>query len=132
MKKSLLAFIVSLLVLGTTALWLFNTGGTLPVSEIVMVGAIILLAGFGLYVGFSRLKSARKGEPAEDELSRKILQKSAAYAFYVSLYLWVALIYIKDRVTVDTEVLLGSGIIAMSVVWLLFVIWFKITGLKDE
>lgn len=131
MKKVIPVLVVSLMVMGTTLLWISGSSFSMPVLEIVQFAVILLLVGFGLYVAIYRLRSVRRGEPAEDELSKKILQKASSLSFYISLFLWVAMIYIKDRVTVDTEVLLGSGILGMAVIWVVLVIYFRIRGLKD-
>lgn len=131
MKRIIPILLVSFLLLGTTIIWISGTGFSLPVAELVQFVVILLLVGFGIHVAIIRFKSVKRGEPAEDELSRKILQKASSLSFYISLYLWVAMIYIKDRVTIDTEVLLGSGILGMGVIWVVLVIFFKIKGLKD-
>jgi peptidoglycan/LPS O-acetylase OafA/YrhL len=83
--------------------------------DLVHFGVILLIVGFALFVGYKRLSNARRGEPAEDELSKRILQKTAAISYYISLYIWVFLIFLKDRVKLDTEELLGTGILAMAV-----------------
>jgi peptidoglycan/LPS O-acetylase OafA/YrhL len=131
MKKIIPVLVVSLLVIGATILWISGSEFSLPTAEIVQFIVIFLLVGFGIYVAINRLRSVRRGEPAEDELSKRILQKASSLSYYISLYLWVAMIYIKDRITVDTEVLLGSGILGMAVIWAVLVIWFKVRGLKN-
>ena len=93
---------------------------------------IILIVGFAIYIAMNRLRSVRRGEPAEDELSKKILLKASSFSYYASLYLWVAMIFVNDRTKLDTEILLGIGILGMAVIWVAFVIFFKIKGLKYE
>jgi len=131
MKKVIPVLVVSLLVLGTTILWISGTLLSLPAGEIVQLIVIILMVSFGMYIAITRWRSIKRGEPAEDELSRKILLKASSLAYYISLYLWVAMIYIKDRVVMDTEVLLGIGILGMGVIWVILVVWFKLRGVKD-
>lgn len=131
MKKIIPVVVVTLLVAGTTVLWFFQSAGSLPVAEKIQFVVILLLVAFGGYVVFSRLRSVKRGEPAEDELSKKILQKASSLAYYISLYLWVAMIFIKDRIVMDTEVLLGTGILGMAIIWVILVIWFKVKGMKD-
>jgi hypothetical protein len=41
------------------------------------------------------------------------------------------MIVVNDRASMDTEVLLGTGILGMGVIWVLLVIWFRFKGLKD-
>jgi peptidoglycan/LPS O-acetylase OafA/YrhL len=132
MKKVISALVVSILVLGATLMWFMKAGYEVPAFEIGQFGIIALLVAFGLYIAFSRLKSVKRGEPLEDELSKKILQKASSLSYYISLYIWVAMIFVNDRVKIDTEVLIGTGILAMAVVWVSLVLFFKIRGLSNE
>lgn len=131
MKKIIPLLVVSLLVLGTTLFWFTNSGSGLQAAEVWQFAVILLIVAFALYILFTRVKSMNRGEPAEDELSVKILQKASSLSFYISLYIWVAMIIINDRVTMDTEVLLGTGILSMAVVWVVLVIFFKVRGLRN-
>jgi peptidoglycan/LPS O-acetylase OafA/YrhL len=115
MKNSLIVFIVAGLVLLTTGLWFFISAKEFNTMDLLHLSVIALIVGFAVFVGFKRLSSAKRGEPVEDELSKKILQKTAAISYYVSLYIWVFLIFLKDRVKFETEELLGTGILAMAV-----------------
>jgi peptidoglycan/LPS O-acetylase OafA/YrhL len=132
MKRSVLVFAIALMVLLTTGLWYFQPNIRLHSTDIWHFGIIIILVGFALYVGFRRLASERRGEPVEDELSKKILQKAASWSYYFSLYMWVAMIYIKDRVKMDTEEILGTGILVMALAFGVFWTIFYLTGIKNE
>ena len=132
MKRSLLVFLVAGLILLTTLLWMVNSAGVADRTDTIQFGVIGLLISFAVFVGLKRLKSERRGEPAEDELSKRILQKTAAWSYYISLYLWVALIYIKDRVSMDTEQLIGTGILGMAVTFAVCWLVFNFRGLRHE
>ncbi len=132
MKKVIPLVVISLLVLGTTLLWFMNSGSQVSLVESWQFVVILLIVAFAAYILYSRLKSVRRGEPAEDELSKKILQRASAISYYVSLYLWVAMIVVNDRVKMDTEVLLGTGILGMAVIWVALVIFFKVRGPRNE
>jgi peptidoglycan/LPS O-acetylase OafA/YrhL len=73
-----------------------------------------------------------RGEPAEDELSKKLLLKTAAWSYYVSLYLWVAMLFIKDRVNLDTEEILGAGILGMAASFAICWLILNFRGIKNE
>ena len=62
---------LKLAVVFTTGVWLFNTGFNVSHFEVIQFGVIGLLIVFALFIGFSRFKSERRGEPAEDDLARK-------------------------------------------------------------
>lgn len=130
MKRSLLVFLVAGLVLLTTMLWMLNSSGIADVTDTIQFGIIGLLVAFAVFVGIRRLKSERRGEPAEDELSKSLMQKTAAWSYYISLYLWLAILFIKDRVVMDTEQLIGTGILGMAVCFALCWLVFNLRGFR--
>ncbi|MBK9356242.1 MAG: hypothetical protein IPN08_02445 [Bacteroidales bacterium] len=132
MKKSMLVFVVAGLVVLSTILWMVNSAGMPDTTDTIQFGVIGLLIAFAVFVGFRRLKSERRGEPVEDELSKHILQKTAAWSYYISLYLWVAMIYIKDRVEMDNEQLIGTGVLGMAVSFVVCWLFIKFRGLRHE
>jgi hypothetical protein len=131
MKKSYLALIISTLVLGTTIIWFMNTERSMSIPEIVQYGVILVLVGFGAYVGIIRLKSERRREPVEDELSKKILQKASSVAYYISIYMWLVFGYISDKVSMESHTLIGAGILGMAILFCVCWIFYKIVGMKD-
>jgi peptidoglycan/LPS O-acetylase OafA/YrhL len=132
MKRAVIALVVSLAVLVTTALWFFKVEKTISGTEIVTFGTIIVLVGFGLFFAYRRFTGASRGEPAEDELSKKVMQKTAAWSYYISLYMWVFMIWLKDRITLDTEEVLGAGILSMAVIFFLCWIVIRLRGIRNE
>jgi peptidoglycan/LPS O-acetylase OafA/YrhL len=132
MKKGIIVLIVAVLVLLTTGLWLFKAQGTLKSFDVFTFAIIALVVAFAVFVGYKRLTSARRGEPAEDELSKKVLLKTAAWSYYISLYMWVGMLFIKDRVKLDTEELIGTGILGMAVSFAVCWLVFNFRGIKNE
>jgi peptidoglycan/LPS O-acetylase OafA/YrhL len=132
MKKGIVVLIVAVLVLITTGLWFYSTSGNLKTFDMVSFGIIILVVAFAFFVGYKRLVSAKRGEPTEDELSKKVLLKTAAWSYYISLYLWVAMLFIKDRVSLDTEELIGAGILGMAISFAICWLVFNFRGVRNE
>jgi peptidoglycan/LPS O-acetylase OafA/YrhL len=132
MKRNIVISVVIALVLITSAIWIYNSDFSIPGVEIVQAGIILALVLFAAYVVFRRATSLKRGEPAEDELSKKVMLKTAALSYYISLYLWVGIIFAADRVKLETEVLLGSGILAMAVVFALSWLYFNFRGVRNE
>ena len=131
MKQTIIIFIVAALVLVSTALWFFSSEAASDPMELVQLVVIILVVGFAIFLGVRMLKGVRRGEPVEDELTRRVLQRSAATAYYISLFIWVFLLYLKDRVTFDTEVLLGTGILGMAVAFAVCWVIYYLRGLRN-
>ena len=132
MKRSSLVFIVAALLVIATLVWGFIMPTYSGAIEYVHIGVILAVVIFALFFGYKRLTSERRGEPAEDELSKKVLQKTAALSYYISLYLWVAMLILKDRVSMDTEVLIGTGILGMAVVFAGSWLYFNFWGISNE
>jgi peptidoglycan/LPS O-acetylase OafA/YrhL len=132
MKKSYLAILISLAVLITSGFWFYQANFKLSMEDILTAGVIALLVLFGLYVGYSRLRSEKRGQPAEDELSKKILLKAAATSYFISLYLWLVIMYIGDKKKYDFEVLTGSGILGMGILFACSWLFYHFRGLRDE
>ena len=132
MKSGFLALLVAVLVLGGAVLWFFIADKPIPASEIVSFGVIVALVGFGLYFAYRRFSSANRGEPQEDELSKKIMQKTAAWSYYISLFMWVFMGWISDRLSMDTEEVIGTGILGMAVIFFGCWITVKLIGIRNE
>lgn len=132
MKKGFLALLVSVLVLAASALWFFNVEKPIAATEIVTFGVIVVLVGFGLYFAIRHFSSAARGEPQDDELSKKMMEKTAAWSYYISLFMWVFMIWLKDRITMGTEEVLSAGIISMAVIFFACWLAIKLRGILNE
>lgn len=131
MKKSHIVFIVSGLVLVSVAVWLGVSGFSVAGGESIQLVVIIALILFGGAVGIKRLKSERAGEPAEDEMSKKIVSKAAAASYFISLYLWLVIMYLADKKVCAVEELFGWGILGMGVLFAAAVVFYRIIGVKE-
>ncbi|HAY71006.1 MAG TPA: hypothetical protein DCX89_03880 [Saprospirales bacterium] len=132
MKKSFIIVLVALLILGSTAVWLFSTGANIKPMDLLHFGVIFLVVVFALFLGYKRWTSEKRGEPTEDELSKKVLQKTAAISYYISLYFWVFLLWLKDRIEFDSDELLGTGILGMALTFGISWLIIHYKGLANE
>lgn len=134
MKKALLVFVIVGLILASLGLWYYN----MPASdrsnpiEWLHFGVILVVVLFALFFGFKRLSSARRGEPVEDERSKRVMERTAALSYYISLYFWVFLLFIKDRIAFDQEELLGTGILGMAVSFAISWLVVHFRGIRNE
>ena len=135
MKRIFLPIFALTMVLIIAGIWIFQTVDPPKdsvASEIIFVAAIVILFIVSIFFTIKRMKNRKQGLPEEDELSKKIVNKAGAKSFFVSLFLWLALLYIHNHTTVDTEILFGYGIIGMAFIFITFTIIFNIRGIKDE
>ncbi len=132
MKKAVVGFVISALVLVGLALWAFKGRIAGNAQEIVMAPIVLLVVGFALYLSLSRLRSRRRGEPGEDELSKSVMTRASSLAYYISIYLWLFVMYISDKMTLEAHSLVGAGIAGMAVVFVLCWLGVKFLGMKNE
>jgi peptidoglycan/LPS O-acetylase OafA/YrhL len=131
MKKSSIVFLIATVVLLSTGLWFLSSNTTINPMEYLHLGVIIMVVDFAVFVGIKRLRSEKRGEPAEDELSKNVMIRTAALSYYISLYFWVALLFLKDRIHFGTEELLGTGILGMAAIFALSWFYYNFRGLRD-
>jgi peptidoglycan/LPS O-acetylase OafA/YrhL len=90
------------------------------------------VVGIAVYIGIKRIKSARRGEPSEDELTKKIMVKTASVSYYISIYLWLFIGFFSDRLNLANHTLIGIGISGMAMVYVLSWVIISLRGLRDE
>jgi len=131
MKRAILVFVLAVLVLLTVGLWIFSSTELKPM-DLVSFGIIILVVAFAVFIGYKRLSSAKRGEPPEDELSKKVMQKTSALSYYISLYLWLAIMYFSDKIDYETHTVIGAGILGMAIVFAICWLVFNFRGIRNE
>jgi len=119
MKRTILITVVAVLVVVTFIIWITNTELSFDVGTILMIlipVVILALAGIRLVRGVS---DARNQMPAEDELSKIILLRAGATAFQLSLFLWLVIGGVEDRIDMEGHTIIGIGILGMAILWAL-------------
>lgn len=137
MKKIFLPLFMVTFAMILSGIWIFQTDAmedvqTHLIAEYFYVGIISMLFLLGIYTGYTRMKRKKEGFPEEDEMSRKITQKAAATSFYLSLFLWLLLIYFQDWKGTESRILFGYGMIGMALIFVLSWIFYQNRGLEHE
>jgi len=130
-KLFFLLFIASGILLGA-GIWTYSSMvESVTTTDILMFGVLIIVVAFAIFIGLSRLQSEKRGQPSEDEMSKLIVQKTAATSYYVSLYLWIALLFFYGHRNSETETAIGVGVVGMSVIFALSWFYHRVRGLKS-
>jgi len=119
MKKERIMAAFAVLVTATILVWLLNSERVENVRSILMIGIPVVILIFAILVVVKRWKAAKNKLPAEDELSKRIQQRGAATSFYVSLYLWLALMFFEENIDLERSTLIGAGIVGMAIIYAL-------------
>jgi len=94
MKKTIVSFIVSALVLASLALWALKGHLSGNTQEILMAGIVLVLVGF-------------------------------------AIYLWLFIMYVSDKTSLEAHSLVGGGILGMAVIFLFCWLGVKTLGMKN-
>ncbi len=132
MKKAVIIFIVAALIIVAVVIWILSSSGNFKLIDIANFGIIFFLVALAILFGYRRLSSARRGEPTEDELSKKVMRKASSLAFYISLYLWLLIMYLSDKINYETHTIIGMGILGMAVVFAACWLIINFTGVGNE
>ena len=118
--RSLALFLLAVSVAVTIIVYALNTGD-IGYSSGLMVIAAILLVIFGSFA-IRRYKDASKGLPFEDERSRRVMEKAAAKAFFVTLYVLLGMGFFSDDLLQFRDVSQATGVAVgiMALLWLIF------------
>ena len=127
-----MVFVLAAMVVASTALWFFSKSNKITTADIAGLGVIILVVGFSVFIGYKRVTSAKRGEPAEDELSKKVMLRTSSLSFYISLYLWLVIMYFSDKLKLETHTIIGVGILGMAVTFAICWIYFNFRGVRNE
>lgn len=131
-SKSLFVMLIAVIVLITCGvLASCSRQESMNLHDFSMFGILLLVVAFAIFIGIRRLISKQRGEPSEDEMSKSIMLKAAATSFYVSLYLWVALMFLNGSWDLETETVIGRGVVGMAVIFALSWFYHRLKGQKD-
>lgn len=101
-------------------------------SEIIHVIIIAFFFILGIYFSIKKITSRNKGFREEDELSKRITQKAAAISFYISLFLWVIVLFIHNSQIIDTRILFGYCFIGVALTFMLSWFFINSKGIRNE
>ncbi len=130
-KTSFVILLIGVVTLSLGAWVYYSKNDSLEIADLMQYAIIVVLVAFALIIGIRRLKSERRGEPAEDELSKKIMQKAASTAFYVSLYWWLIMSYLSENWEMETGSVIGRGILGMALIFVLSWFFYKMKGVES-
>ena len=129
-------FSVAALILGLMSFWIFKT--TKPLNEFAysIIGVMLLIVGFVIYLGFQALMDAKSGLNPVDELTKTLTQKAAATAFKVSIYMWLFGLFALDMFSIDSvneaKFVIAIGMIGMTLIFLFTRLYFSRVGIDEN
>jgi peptidoglycan/LPS O-acetylase OafA/YrhL len=117
MRKAIIISALAVLVLATLVIWMLNSESSISGTAIAMISIQVIVLVYAALVVYKRWTAAKNKLPAEDEMSKKILQRSTATSYHVSLFMWLALMYFEEDIKLEGHELIGAGILGMAVIF---------------
>ena len=125
MKKAIIIAVLAVLVTGTIIIWLLNSEAPRFPEGILMISIQIVILVFAVMFVVKRRRANREKLPAEDEMSKKILIRSTASSYHVSLFMWLVVMYLDDKVNLECHELVGAGIMGMALIFAMSWIYYN-------
>ena len=130
--KTNFKLLASLLLILISILLLILNYPNLRLNEYLLLFTIGFLGCYRFVNEYRQIYRESLGLPAEDELSKRVHHKSGAVAFKISYYLWLLIMVLFSRVTIDTNEIFLWGLIGMSLIFVLTRTYYNYFGMKDE
>lgn len=129
--KTILFALIGLTITFGAGIAMYSTMAEIKPIEYLIYGAVGLLVIFSLARVFKNLKDEKKGLTTEDELSKKIKMKAGANAFMASFYLWTMILLFTMDSDLSNEIILGTGIFGMGLLFIGFWLYHNKRGIYD-
>lgn len=121
--------VVALVVVATGALF---SMGALSQGDVIgaVLGAMIalIILAFAILVFVRGTDDLKNGLPLQDERSQRVMEKAASKAFYVSLYMLLAIGILSEGVLQFRDVSQATGISVGGMALLLLAFWAYYNG----
>jgi peptidoglycan/LPS O-acetylase OafA/YrhL len=117
--RTILIVVVAVLVVATFVLWISNSDVSFDFGTILMFVIPVIILVYAVLFVRKRLTDARDRMPAEDELTKMIRLRSGYTSFQISLFLWLVIGSVEDRVDLEGHTIIGAGILGMAIIFAL-------------
>lgn len=125
MKKTIVIALIAIMVVVTFVLWILNTKLSFDFGTVLMILIPVVILAFAVIRVVQGMSDARNQMPAEDELSKMIMLRTGYTAFQLSLFLWLAIGSVEDRINLEGHTIIGAGILGMAILFALSWIYHR-------
>jgi len=116
--------IISFLVIATGALFSYSSFKNGEVAGGIGGGFIaVIILVFAIFVFRRGNRDMKEGYPLKDERSRKVIEKASSLAFYVTLYLLLAIGWLSDDIIKFRDVSQATSLAVAGMAILFAVFW---------
>ena len=85
----------------------------------------VIILAFAVIKVVQGMSDAKNKMPAEDELSKIIMLRTGSTSFQLSLFLWLIIGSVEDRIELEGHTIIGAGILGMAILFALSWIYHR-------
>ena len=127
MKKSILMLVIAILLMFLLIFWWFVQSSDLhPMTLIITIAVLIMIIAF-FVEGIKNIRDSKKELAIDDELSKLAEHKAGYHSYLISVYIWVALYFLKDLFSTQGY-LLATGIFCMALTFVITRFFYRKRG----
>ena len=125
MRRTIQIAVIAIMVVVTFILWIAQTELSFDAGTILMIAIPVIILAFAAIRIVRGISDAKNQLPGEDELSKLIMYRAGSTAFQLSLFLWLVIGSIEDRVELEGHTIIGGGILGMAILFALSWIYHR-------
>jgi peptidoglycan/LPS O-acetylase OafA/YrhL len=119
MKRTILVAVIALMAVVSFIIWIINTEISFDLGTVLMILIPVVILAFAVIRVVQGITDAKYQMPAEDELSKMIMLRTGSTAFQLSLFLWLVIGGVEDRIELEGHTIIGAGILGMAILFAL-------------
>lgn len=125
MKRTILITVIALLVIVSFIIWITSSELSFDFGTALMILIPVVILAFAVIKVVQGVSDARNQMPAEDELSKMIMLRTGSTSFQLSLFLWLVIGSVEDRIDLEGHTIIGAGILGMAILFALSWIYHR-------
>ena len=125
MKRTILIAVIAIMVVVTFIIWIANSELSFDFGTILMIATAAVILTFAVLRVVRGVSDAKNQLPPEDELSKMIMLRTGNTSFQLSLFLWLVIGSVEDRIEMEGHTIIGAGILGMAILFALSWIYHR-------
>ena len=125
MKRTILVAVVALMAVVSFIIWIINAEPGMDFGTVLMILIPVVILAFAVIKVVRGVSDVKNQMPAEDELSKMIMLRTGSTAFQLSLFLWLVIGSVEDRIELEGHTIIGAGILGMAILFALSWIYHR-------
>ena len=125
MRRTILVAVIALMAVVSFIIWIINTEPGMDLGTVLMILIPVVILAFAVSKVVQGVSDSKNQMPAEDELSKMIMLRTGSTSFQLSLFLWLVIGSVEDRIDVEGHTIIGAGILGMAILFALSWIYHR-------